>query len=84
MRAASLNHLTHALHYHDQTKITNIFKVIEEPRRMDIFNIAKIGQFPVEELIGHKIQSDIYIHVAQGVREIYYRHHDGRQGFCPI
>ena len=84
MRAASLNHLTHALHYPDQTKIPNIFKVIEEPRRMVILHIAKIGQFPIEERIGHKIQSDIYIHVAQGVGEIYYKHQDGRQGFRPI
>ena len=48
------------------TDIPNCLKAVEEDRKMIIIRMDKIGQYPLQYIIGHIPDSTLYIHVGRG------------------
>ena len=48
------------------TDIPNCLKVVEEDRKTIIIKMDKIGQYPLQYIIGHIPDSTLYIHVGRG------------------
>ena len=53
--------------------IPNILKVVEDRRRLILTYLYNPATYPLKEIIGHELDSTMYIHVSRGSGEFIFR-----------
>jgi len=56
--------------------IPNCLKVIEDRRRMILYYMPNPASYPLEKILGHELDTTIYIHVGRGNGELILKNKD--------